>query len=81
MKAITLHKIDEELYKALVLEAKSKGWSLNVTAKKLLSEAVGIGDKRKKYRDLSGLTAMPNDEVDRIQKRIDEAFEIVDPED
>jgi hypothetical protein len=81
MKAFTLHNVDDELYKRLVLEAEEKGWSLNVVAKNKLSEAYGLGGAKKK-RDLSWMRGLwTKEEGEKFDKLIEEEFEQIDEED
>jgi len=42
MKSITIHSMDEKLYKKIKNKAYKKGLSLNKTIKRLLEEALGI---------------------------------------
>jgi plasmid stability protein len=42
MKSITIHNMDEKLYKKIKNKAYKKGLSLNKTIKRLLEEALGI---------------------------------------
>ena len=80
MKAFTLHKVDDELYKRLVSEASEKGWSVNETAKRKLRDSYGLGSQKKK-KDLSWMRGMiTKEDWDRAEKRINAAFEAVDKE-
>ncbi len=68
MKAITLHNIDDKLYGLVALEAARRGWSLNKTAKELLSTAVGNGKKPTKInvaKYFGVLSAKETKELDR----------------
>ena len=79
MNSITLHQIDDNLYKSLVSDAREKGQSLNATAKKRLGEVYGLGEKKKKYRDLSFMVGMwTPEEGKRMFAAIDECCERVD---
>ena len=55
---LTLHQIDDDLYKLMVAEAQSRGWSINTTAKTKLEESYGLGSRKKKYRDLSWMKGL-----------------------
>ena len=79
---LTLHGIDAELYQSLVKEAKTRGFSLNLTAKTMLRDSAGLGKQKKKYRDLSWMkNVMTKDEWDEFDKIIEEEFEQIDQED
>lgn len=55
MKSITIHDLNEELSGELENYAKSHGLSLNKAIKQLLSRALGLDKKKKKYADYSDL--------------------------
>ncbi|TSC86405.1 MAG: hypothetical protein G01um101416_678 [Microgenomates group bacterium Gr01-1014_16] len=74
MNALTVRPNDD-LYKRLVAEAQGRELSLNRVALDWMKEGSGLARKR---RDLSGLGEIPKKEWDRIEKRIEEAFEVVD---
>lgn len=74
MNALTVRPGDE-LYKQLVVEARERDWSLNKIALEWLRKGSGM---TKKKRNLSGLGHIPKSEWDRIERRIEEAFEVID---
>ena len=79
---LTLHKIDDDLYRRLVLEAEERGWSANTTAQTRLRAAYGLGMKRKRYRDLSWMRGLwTKEEGKKFDRYIEEAFEQIDEED
>lgn len=79
---LTLHNIDEELYRRLIVEAEERGWSANATAQKRLRVSYGLGAKKKKYRDLSWMKGLwTKKEADEFDKYIEGAFEQIDEED
>lgn len=56
MKSITVHNIDEVLYRRLAEVAADQNLSLNTTIKSTLSDALGVNNKKQR-RDLSWLFA------------------------
>ena len=81
--SLTLHNMDAELYKLLVVEAESRGWSLNKTGKAVMGDGLGlVKKKKKKHRDLSWMKGvMTSEEWDQFDKIIEEEFEQIDEED
>jgi plasmid stability protein len=72
----TIRDIPDEVDKALRAKAKAEGKSLNQTTVEVLTAAVGIGQAKRKYRDLSGIVGslIRDPEFDRVmeeQERID----------
>jgi len=55
MKSITIHNLNEELATELENFAKIHRMSLNKSIKELLSRALGLDKKKKKYADYSDL--------------------------
>lgn len=58
MKSITIHKIDEEMYKKIKTQAKVSGLSLNKTIKILLEKSLGIkkeNHKEENFREFMNL--------------------------
>jgi len=53
MKSITIHNLDEELDRSIRQRASREGVSLNRTIKSLLRQAIGLGAKKAKKRDVS----------------------------
>ena len=46
MASITLHNLDETLYKTIKQKAKLAGTSLNKTIKEILTNALGLSDSK-----------------------------------
>ena len=74
----TIRDIPEEVDKALRAKAKAEGKSLNQTAVEMLTAAVGIGQAKRKYRDLSDIVGsmIRDPEFDRVMEEQDQ----IDPE-
>ena len=51
MKSITIHGLDEPLWKMIKAKSKSEGMSMNRTIKKILEEAFGIKTKISRERE------------------------------
>jgi len=71
MKSITLHNIDDVLYRKLAEVAADQNLSLNAAAKIAMGDGLGIS-KRKKVRDLSWLFAQKwsKEEADEFDKAV-----------
>lgn len=81
MKSITVHNIDDVLYRRIAEAAAEQNLSLNASIKSTLSDAHGI-TKKKKKRDLSWMVGLwTKEEGEQFDKDIEEAFEQIDPED
>jgi plasmid stability protein len=52
MKSITIHKLDDETERALVGRAEREGLSLNGLVKRLLREALGLGERGRNQREV-----------------------------
>lgn len=79
---LTLHQVDDDLYKLMVAEAQGRGWSVNTTVKSKLRESYGLGIKKKKKRDLSQFFgSWSKEEADEFDRIIEETSERIDPED
>jgi plasmid stability protein len=74
----TIRDIPEDVDKALRAKAKAEGKSLNQTTVEVLTAAVGIGQAKRKYRDLSDLVGsmIRDPEFDRVMEEQDQ----IDPE-
>lgn len=44
MKSITIHNLDDALAETIARRAETKGISMNAAIKRILSDALGIGD-------------------------------------
>lgn len=51
MKSITIHKMDDDTERVLVDRARSEGLSLNQLIKRLLREALGLGESKDPHRE------------------------------
>ena len=83
MKSITIHNLDDPLERRIMERAKKDGKSLNKTIKTLLSEALGIRQKKKpdnreEFADLCG--AWSKAEAKAFMKAAAD-FEKIDAED
>jgi plasmid stability protein len=74
----TIRDIPKEVDKALRAKAKAEGKSLNQTTVEVITGALGIGQAKRKYRDLSGIVGslIRDPEFDRVM----EEQEKIDPE-
>ena len=74
----TIRDIPKEGDEALRAKAKAEGKSLNQTTVEVLTAAVGIGQAKRKYRDLSDLVGsmIRDPEFDRVMEEQDQ----IDPE-
>ena len=74
----TIRDIPKDVDKALRAKAKAEGKSLNQTAVEVLTSALGIGQAKRKYRDLSDLVGslVRDPEFDRVMEEQDK----IDPE-
>ncbi len=74
----TIRGIPREVDKALRAKAKAEGKSLNQKALEALSDALGLGEKKGKRRDLSKIAGSwkHDPEFDRLMKEQDQ----IDPE-
>lgn len=59
MKSITIHGLDDHLYKLVQEKAKAEGLSLNKTIKKLLEESLGMkprtSEKYDQFKEFRGV--------------------------
>lgn len=69
----TIRDIPEEVDKALRAKAKAEGKSLNQTAVEVFTSALGVGQTKRKYRDLSDLVGswVDDPEFDRAMEEQD----------
>lgn len=73
MKSITIHDVDDPVFKLLKAKAHDDGVSLNKTIKKLLDQVLGIkseqdGPHRKEFEELCGKWS--NEEKTRFDKAV-----------
>jgi plasmid stability protein len=82
MKSISIHGIDDPVYRLLKSRAKNEGRSINQTVKALLEQALGVSSsscepRRKEFETMCGTwTTREKEEFDKAT----EDFEKIDPE-
>jgi plasmid stability protein len=80
MKSITIHGLDEPVFRLLKTRAHNEGESLNKTIKKLLEQSLGVKSAqmhphRREFEDLCG--AWGKEEKERFDKAVSD-FEKID---
>ena len=75
MKSLTIHNIEEDVYKVLKKQATEQGTSLNKLIKKYLRQALGLDKSQTKKRDVSFLVGSMSDEE---LKEFNEAISVFD---
>lgn len=77
---LTLHNMEDELYRLAVVEAGRQETSLNKTILGWVRKGAGL-PKRRKKRDLSEFVGLwTKEEGEAFDKYIEEAFEQIDEE-
>ena len=51
MKSIMIHGVEQEMEKLIRHRAKNAGRSVNKTAKELIGRSLGLGERKKDYRE------------------------------
>lgn len=73
MKSITIHKIDEEMYKKIKTQAKVSGLSLNKTIKILLEKSLGITKSPTSENNFSEfLNLLSKEDAEEFYKRTED---------
>jgi len=81
MKSISIHGIDDPVYRLLKARARSEGRSLNQTVKEILEQSLGVSSAssephRRDFEDLCGTwTVQEKNDFDKAT----EDFEKIDP--
>jgi plasmid stability protein len=82
MKSISIHGIDDPVYRLLKARAKSEGQSINQTVKSILEQSLGVSSStcephRKEFETMCGTwTVQEKEEFNKAT----EDFEKIDPE-